>query len=1093
MIRVETIRGDFFIRSDRDLISTSLREYGEWAEPEINFLSRFVREGSTVLDVGSCLGTHARAFAEIAGHNGLVVAFEPLESNFDLLDKNIVLSRMSTIVACRAFVDCRDEENMFLRVSSENYGATRRSVERSPDFAPAIALDAFGFGNVSLIKLDIEGGEGRAIHGARKTIETSRPVVFSEINNLQSAADVLNAWATEGYNVWGMLSKPIGRKPFRSGKFNVFGDSLECALLFVPSEIGEISSAAEVSCWPIKSLDDVVTLLLRVPQYARKTEIDSEHYGLPIFARKNDATNLKSDVDGLLRIFASLPEVASRLCEYPAVKFSVDHIEHSLRRPFRTATQLALLELALKNPLFSESRKAKFQRSIAKRNSNDAIARLKSFISEDGSSSRHTVQRPLQFPSALVGSWRSSIIQGVLNDIPLQKLSEADSARIEVIIPVYRGAEETKACITSVLRARCRTSVLVTVIDDCSPEEDLVRYLSEMSAAGYFRLIRNERNVGFVESCNRALANVENRHALLLNSDTVVWNDWVDRLSAHLAHASVGTVTPFSNNATLCSYPQIFHDNEASLELTDQELDLLASIVNDGESVDVPTGVGFCMLISNDCLRRVGAFDVAAFGKGYGEENDFCLRAASLGFRNLHALDVFVRHYGETSFGSGHNERKKNALNVLRSRYPQYECDVQRYRQQDPSAMARQRIDIARILRELRRFDRGTILLISHNRGGGTETHLTDLAAELSREGFGVLIARPNPKSYEYLDITAGGVSGFLNIPAFSLSWDVHAIAQLLAYLNCRAIHIHHLIDMVGFSHVAISEIADAARVPIFITVHDYFFVCPRINLVDASGRYCGLPGSDACNNCIASAGAAAIVGNVADWRAGYLDFLKKAKEVFVPNSDVSERLQLLAPEIRFRVIPHESFEVSVRGDKYEDARPPLLDPEKKKLTVLIIGAIGYAKGSRVLLECADYAKQNSLPIEFVLAGYSDCDASLARAGVRILGPYKGHDELKALIATAKPALAFFPALWPETYSYTLTEALVSGLHPVVFDIGAPAQRLRDLGCGSIIPLSFAENVGLICDALRSIQVRAADVRRVERNSVFEYYYGAGS
>ena len=148
------------------------------------------------------------------------------------------------------------------------------------------------------------------------------------------------------------------------------------------------------------------------------------------------------------------------------------------------------------------------------------------------------------------------------------------------------------------------------------------------------------------------------RDVLLLNSDTEVHGNWLDRLrAAALRFNRNATVTPLSNNAEICSYPYLGENNRQQLEVDDETLDRLASIANDQIELEIPTGVGFCMYVRRTCLDMIGLFDVEKFGHGYGEENDLCRRAVAAGWRNILASDVFVRHYGGISFGESKNER----------------------------------------------------------------------------------------------------------------------------------------------------------------------------------------------------------------------------------------------------------------------------------------------------------------------------------------------------------------------------------------------------------------------------------------------------
>src|SRR5439155_2396270 len=200
---------------------------------------------------------------------------------------------------------------------------------------------------------------------------------------------------------------------------------------------------------------------------------------------------------------------------------------------------------------------------------------------------------------------------------------------VDVIVPVYGQYAETLSCLHSVLTAPQTTPHEVIVIDDAGPDRALASALDELAARRLITLIRNDRNLGFVASVNRGMALHRGRDVLLLNSDTVVHADWLDRLrrAAH-ADGAIGTVTPLSNNATICSYPHFVQDNNMLLDVDDPQLDREAARVNAGVAIDIPTAVGFCVYIRRDCLDQVGPFDAERFGRGYGEENDFCLRAS---------------------------------------------------------------------------------------------------------------------------------------------------------------------------------------------------------------------------------------------------------------------------------------------------------------------------------------------------------------------------------------------------------------------------------------------------------------------------------
>ncbi len=268
---------------------------------------------------------------------------------------------------------------------------------------------------------------------------------------------------------------------------------------------------------------------------------------------------------------------------------------------------------------------------------------------------------------------------------------------IDVIIPVYKGARETRRCLGSVLESAQRARFEVVVVDDASPDSEITAFVNELAAAGRITLVRNESNAGFVRSVNRGMAMHADRDVVLLNSDTEVANDWLDRLHASASRGpDVGTATPFSNNATICTYPFPGWTGGMPGTLGLAALDRLFASVNGGKAVELPTAVGSCMYIRRACLEAIGPFDAERFGRGYGEENDFCLRAAKAGWRHVLAGDVFIFHEGAVSFSDERSARANAAEQALLDVHPDYLRLVREFALRDPSSELREAVDAAR-------------------------------------------------------------------------------------------------------------------------------------------------------------------------------------------------------------------------------------------------------------------------------------------------------------------------------------------------------------------------------------------------------------
>lgn len=628
---------------------------------------------------------------------------------------------------------------------------------------------------------------------------------------------------------------------------------------------------------------------------------------------------------------------------------------------------------------------------------------------------------------------------------------ENNEVSVDVIIPVYRGLVETMRCIYSVLATSQKTPHRVVVVNDHSPDNDLTSSLKVLADDGLIELHDNEKNLGFVGTVNHGMKLHADRDVVLLNSDTEVYGDWLDRLHrAAYQHEMNATVTPLSNNAEICSYPRFVEDNNYELEIEGQVLDKLAAEVNADCYVHAPTGVGFCMFIKRRCLNEIGYFDVDNFGRGYGEENDFCQRAVAAGYFNVIAANVFVRHYGSTSFGSEKAHLIKNAVLKLTSMHPNYVEDVNEFIRIDPLKKYRGRIDFARIRNSWRS---PLIVMITHRRGGGTEVHVEQLRRRIEKEGGSSLVFRPHWSGnlMLYLDDVR-----FPNIGPFFINDDFRKFSDFLSRTETALLHIHHLVDLAPIAADYFRKACEHAGVDYDFTAHDYFTVCPRVNLIDQYGDYCGEPSIDICEKCVKADRQFEVAGGVSvwDWRDRYERLMLGARRVLVPDKDVKERLLRYMSGIAPVVRPHfEDFGREI--NTYLTSEKPPLSEEVGYKKIALIGVIGHHKGLELLTEVAKASKRMNLPMKFVVIGYTPNDNELISLGnVEVTGSYDDRDSVK-LLHEQNPDFVWMASIWPETYSYTLSHVFQSGLPAVAFDFGAIANRIKAENFGHTLPLEL--------------------------------------
>lgn len=288
---------------------------------------------------------------------------------------------------------------------------------------------------------------------------------------------------------------------------------------------------------------------------------------------------------------------------------------------------------------------------------------------------------------------------------------------IDIIVPVYNQLNLVEQCINSITRAACDVDYEIVVIDDASPDEGVKRHLSILRDSGVITLFTNVKNLGFTGTVNLGMKLHPDRDVLLLNSDTVVYDGWLDRIVAAAKGKRVATVNPLTNQmgSHISCYPLPSGNPVRKMDVSDSMLNALAAEMNAGKHVDVHTTVGFCMFISRQCLRDVGYFDIINFPVAYGEESDFCYRARKAGWRHVVAGDVFVTHLEGQSF----SERKKMLMADMLLKFSRLHPEVETvdalFRRRDPIGPLRCGLDLGRMRRQLDGQSTLTVVLDHEN------------------------------------------------------------------------------------------------------------------------------------------------------------------------------------------------------------------------------------------------------------------------------------------------------------------------------------------------------------------------------------------
>ncbi|WJE53835.1 glycosyltransferase [Bacillus cereus] len=634
---------------------------------------------------------------------------------------------------------------------------------------------------------------------------------------------------------------------------------------------------------------------------------------------------------------------------------------------------------------------------------------------------------------------------------------------VDVIIPIYNGYEFTKRCIESIYN-NADLQFNLFLINDASTDERIGDFLENLKAKKSPQslkklvIIHNDKNLGYVKSINKGLLLTTN-HPILLNSDTEIPPHCFRRLiNPILVNDKISSVTPFSNSATICSYPNFLQDNELPYDMNTNEVDSYFSkyIINKG--IVIPTGVGFCMALNRNVINGIGIFDDEVFGKGYGEENDWCMRAQHKGYQNILIPNVFVYHKHGVSFNQIDGSKKElmsSNLKKLLNRYPEYNKIIQEFIRLDPIKNIREFMKSVMVADKYS-YRKGR-LFIDHGLGGGASIYQTNYIKTLEDDE---RIYTLTPGT-DYVILTDHNHSEPIHYNLKLSKLNEMNFKNLLSALRIDLIFINHLFK---YPIEKMFSLIKHSLVEYCFFVHDFYCVCPSYNLINHEKKYCNAETNpEICQGCIAKLYPKETI-NIEDWRKAFYSFLIGAKKVITPSYNTKEILLKYYKDIHIEVREH-SIDSKIAYTFNKDFL------NKQDLNIAFVGAIDLPKGSGIIYELKDLIVKENLPINIKVIGITNIHFNPHKSvegKFEVTGRYE-VDNLSDILAKNEIALVINPSICPETYSYTTSEAMLSGYPIITFNLGAPAQRVKKYQCGWILDnMTSNEILNLLKSLLRN-------------------------
>lgn len=625
-----------------------------------------------------------------------------------------------------------------------------------------------------------------------------------------------------------------------------------------------------------------------------------------------------------------------------------------------------------------------------------------------------------------------------------------------IVIPVYNAPAATRNCLTSVL-AHTDPLVRIVVIDDGSPDPEVDRVMMEFTGLSNFRIVRNPCNLGYTATINLGVHLAGKSDVVLLNSDTRVTPRWFDglRLAAYSGER-IATATPFSDNAGAFSAPRINESNTRRRGMSDDDYARCVTRASERLYPAVPTGSGFCMYIRRAAIDEIGDFDAVSFPRGYGEENDFCVRATKAGWTHVIDDATFVFHLRSASFGSERKALVKVGRGIIDERYPDYAGAVRAFLSDSRVARARSNVGAVGVRPAAARSVRPRVLFVISTTTGGTPQTNGDLMSALQNRYEAYLLGCDSKRVRLYVvdgydtRLLASAELRKRISPFPHTSGEYDALVE--RYL------IEHSIELVHIRHIAwhslnLPVLCKDLGIPVVFSFHDFYTICPTIKLLDENLVYCGGVCTSTHGRCRPELwhedDLPGLKHNaVHSWQRMMRSMLANCDLFVTPSQSALAQVLTNYNELadRCRVLPHGRDLMFARtvSAQVEGERP---------VRVLVPGNIGIPKGALLLEELT--ALDTEGRFEFHVLGRTsikDCP------GVVLHGTYR-RDEFGERVRTIGPGFGLILSIWPETHCHTLTELWSCGLPAAALDFGALGERIRKYGGGWLIRPGDAQHI----------------------------------
>jgi GT2 family glycosyltransferase/glycosyltransferase involved in cell wall biosynthesis len=621
---------------------------------------------------------------------------------------------------------------------------------------------------------------------------------------------------------------------------------------------------------------------------------------------------------------------------------------------------------------------------------------------------------------------------------------------VTIVVPIHNAYEDLERCLKSLVDNTTAPAELL-LIDDASTDPRVSGLLSEYETLNNVRVLRNEENLGFVRTVNRGFSECAG-DVVLLNSDAEVTPRWLENLilAAH-GDPQTATATAVSDNAGAFSVPIIGKKNDTPERLGRDDVGRLVTQRSGQVYPRTPTGNGFCMYVKRAALDEVGSFDAESFPRGYGEENDFCMRAQKLGWNHVVDDATFVFHRRNASFGDERKAIFATARTKLNELQPDYTLLARAFL--SSADLKRVGQNVGETFGSAGDSKVRPRVLFVIQQPGVTSFRNEDLMNGISEHYSSYLLTSTLTQLRLYRHEPEGAVlleewdlRGGIGVTEYSRPDYREIVFGMMVRHRFELVHIWHLIGHT----LDLPEVAARLRIPVVLSFNDFYFSCPTVHLIDDHGKHCGgicTPGHGQC------ALPTPRLQQLPVLKHAYLGTWREQVQRMFDNVDAFVTTSMATRDIHLRSLPalcDRPFNVMEHGRDIEQAHSAAR-PGEGPIKIVLPGNINHHKGGDFVRDLKRVDTEGRL--EFHILGR-------AAAGFEDLGVDHGlypREEFNDRVREISPSFIGIFSVWPETYCHTLTEAWGAGIPVLASDIGTLKERVEAHGGGWLLDFEDPE------------------------------------